>query len=460
MRLTAVLFAVLLPTAVSAQESAPAAEDAAVLRRIYDAALVDSPMYGQLRELVEKHPGRLSGSKNLEGAVLWAKAELEKLGCDRIELQAVQVPHWERGAKESAVVRSASGRTASLAVLALGNSAATPPGGRVAEVVEVKSLDELRQLGRERVAGKIVFFNRPMDRRHISNAPAYVGAVDQRTRGPALASELGAAAALVRSMTFADDDVPHTGNTTFPAGVAPIPAAALGVSSAQTLANLIQTPGATVELKIHARTLADALSHNVIGEIRGAEAPEKVILVGGHLDSWDVAPGAHDDGAGCVQALEVLRVLRAAGHRPRHTIRVVLFTNEENGIRGATEYARVVGEKNEVHLLALESDSGGFAPHGFNLGNAAGDAHLRAERWLPLLKPYGIHFFQAGTGGVDVAPLMRFGYTVAGPTQDAPRYFDYHHTAIDTLDKVQPRELQLGAAAMAALVYLVDRHGP
>lgn len=451
------------PPAAAAQPDAPApgTNDSSVLRRIYDAALTDSPIYGQLRDLTDKYPGRLSGSKNLEGAILWAKAELKKLNCDRIELQPVKVPHWERGAPESAVLRAASGRNLPLAVLALGNSAATPAAGLRAPVVEVKSLTELEQLGRDQVAGKIVFFNRPMNPLHVPTILAYAEGADQRTRGPALASRLGAIGVLVRSLTLAVDDVPHTGNTTFPPEVAPIPAAALGIRSADTLSRFLAgKPGTAVELKVHARTLPDAISHNVIGEIRGSVAPEKIILVAGHLDSWDITPGAHDDGAGCVQSLEVLRLLRAVGYQPRHTLRVVLFTNEENGIRGALEYARVVGENKEEHLLALESDNGGFQPHGFNFGNAAGDAHVRAERWLPLLRPYGIASFRAGTGGLDVAPLLRFGYTVAGLTPDSQRYFDLHHSALDSLDQVNPRELQLGAAAMASLVYLVDRHGP
>ncbi len=452
MRLTTALLAVAL--------AAPAAfaqdDDAAVIRRIYDAALTDSPAFARLRELTERYPGRLSGSKNLDGAVQWAKGELEKLGCDRIELQPVMVPHWERGAPESVAIVGGG----PLAAAALGNSAATPDEGVRAAVIEVRSLAELEQLGRDAVAGKVVFFNRPMDPRHLSPFKAYGEAVDQRSRGPALAARLGAAAALVRSMTHASDDVPHTGNTTFPADVSPIPAAALGILSADTLsAALAVDRDATVSLGIHARTLPDALSHNVIGEIRGAESPEKIILVGGHLDSWDVSPGAHDDGAGCVQSLEILRLLKAAGYKPRHTVRVALFTNEENGLRGAAEYARLVGERKEEHLLALETDSGGFQPRGFNLGNPAGDAHTRAARWLPLLAPYGLNSFQAGTGGADVGPLLRYGYTVAGLTPDSQRYFDLHHTTRDSLDQVNPRELQLGAAAMAALVYLVDKSG-
>ena len=214
-----------------------------------------------------------------------------------------------------------------------------------------------------------------------------------------------------------------------------------------------------MELKIHSQWFADAPSHNVIGELKGSVFPEKIILVGGHLDSWDIAPGAHDDGSGIVESIEVLRLLKAVGYQPRHTLRVVLFTSEENSLNGATEYSSAAKEKKEIHVLALETDNGGFQPRGFNLGNPAGNAHERAARWKPLFEPYGVYNFQKGTGGADVGPLLAHGATVAGLTPDSQRYFDLHHTTRDSIDQVNPRELQLGAAAMASLVYLVDKHG-
>jgi len=440
-----------LAIAVSAQP-APETDDAALLRRIYDAALVDSPAYAQLRELVTRFPGRLAGSASYDAAAEWSRALLAKQGADRTELQPVTVPHWERGPAESVTL---DGRP--LAALALGGSVPTPEGGLTAPVVELHTLDALPTTD---VRGKIVFFNRPMNPATISPGKAYGDAADQRTRGPAEAAKYGAVGVLTRSLTHALDDVPHTGATAYLPDGPRIPAAALSTLAADRLSAALQAdPSARVEMRIHSRWLPDATDHNVIGEIRGSEFPEKIILVGGHLDSWDITPGAHDDGAGCIQSIEVLRLLKAAGYRPRHTIRCVLFANEENGLRGATEYARIVGEKKEGHLLALETDSGGFRPTGFNLGNPAGDAHLRAARWKPLFEPYGIHVFQHGRGGADVAPLLRYGYTVAGLMPDSQRYFDYHHTRIDDIDKVNQRELQLGAAAMAALVYLVDRHG-
>ncbi len=452
MRLTVSFIATLAFAAgLSAQPSAPDA-DAAMLRRIYDAALTDSPAYGHLGELVSKFPGRLSGSKNLEGAVQWAKAVLEKQGVDRLELQPVMVPHWERGPKESVRLGNAD-----LAAFALGGSVPTPAGGLIAPVVELHSLDELKTTD---VKGKIVFFNRPMRPQEVNPGEAYGAAGDQRNRGPAEAAKFGAVGVLTRSLTHALDDVPHTGNTTYLPESPRIPAAALSTLAANRLSAALKgDPKLQVALTINSRWFDDAPSHNVIGELRGSEHPEKIILVGGHLDSWDVTPGAHDDGSGVVQSIEVLRLLQAVGYKPRHTIRCVLFSSEENSLRGALEYARLTGEKHEEHLLALETDNGGFQPHGFQLGNTLGNAHTRAARWLPLFAPYHLTIFESGTGGADVGPLMAKGYTVGEIIPDSQRYFDYHHTTIDTIDKVNPRELQLGAAAMAALVYLFDQHG-
>ena len=426
--------------------------DEKMLRTIYTAALTTSPAYAQLRELTTKFPGRLSGSKNLEGAVLWGEAALKKAGADRTELQPVMVPHWERGAPEIVLLGKSR-----LAAVALGGSVPTPAGGLHAPVVELQSLDQLKTTD---VKGKIVFFNRPMNPVHISTGLAYGEAGDQRNQGPGEAGKHGAVGALVRSLTLALDDVPHTGNTTYQPDVPRIPAAALSTMAADKLSAALKAdPALTVSMEIHSQWFDDAPSHNVIGEIKGSAFPDKIILVGGHLDSWDIAPGAHDDGAGIVESIEVLRLLKAVGYTPRHTLRCVLFTNEENGTRGATAYSTAAQEKKEQHLFALETDNGGFQPRGFNLGNPAGDAHIRAARWRALFEPYGIYNFQNGVGGSDVHPLLAQGATVAGLTPDSQRYFDYHHTATDTIDKVNQRELELGAAAMASLVYLVDQYG-
>ena len=460
-RLAVRIIALAFVTALQAQSPATPDPDATMLRALYTAALTTSPAYEHLRELTTKYPGRLAGSKNLEGAVQWGKATLEQTGVDRVELQPAMVPHWERGAKESVTIVPApslhSVMIEQLSAVALGGSVPTPEDGLTAPVIELHSLAELATAD---VKGKIVFFNRPMNPNNISTGLSYGEAGDQRNKGPGEAAKAGAAGTLVRSLTLAHDDVPHTGATTYLPDVPGIPAAALSVLAAEALSARLQAdPALRVTMEIHSRLLPDAPSFNVLGELRGSEHPEQIILVGGHLDSWDIAPGAHDDGSGIVESIEVLRLLKAVGYVPRHTVRCVLFTNEENGTRGATAYSTAVQEKKEQHLLALETDNGGFQPRGFNLGNPAGDAHTRAARWRALFEPYGIYNFQAGTGGADVSPLLAHGATVAGLTPDSQRYFDYHHTTTDSIDKVNPRELELGAAAMASLVYLVDRHG-
>lgn len=455
MRFAFPVLALSAAVAISASASAgssPAESDAAMLRQIFDAALVDSPAYEQLRVLTERFPGRLSGTPAYDAAAQWSFDLLQELGCDRTELQPVTVPYWERGAPERVLLDDTP-----LAALALGGSVGTPDEGLTAPVVEVHQFEQLDSLD---VRGRIVFFNRPMDPRLISPGAAYGGAVNQRSRGAAEAAKRGAVGVLVRSMTHALDDIPHTGMMTYLPDVEKIPAAAISTLAAERLSAALKSdPDTRVSMTLHCSPQPDRLSANVIGEFRGSEFPEKVILVGGHLDSWDITPGAHDDGTGCIQSIEVLRILQAVGYQPRHTIRVVLYANEENGLRGALEYTRLVAEKKEEHVLALETDSGGFRPVGFNLGNPTGDAHTRAARWKPLFEPYGIFVFQKGTGGADVAPLLRYGYTVAGLMPDSQRYFDYHHTRIDSIDKVNKREFELGAAAMAALVYLVDKHG-
>lgn len=451
----ALFAATLFHPAVAAE--GPSADEQ-MIRALYTAALTTSPAYEQLRELVTRYPGRLSGSKNLEGAVLWGEAVLKATGADRTELQPVMVPHWERGAPESVryFIRQFAG-IVPLKAVALGGSVPTPAGGLTAPVVELQTLDALKTTD---VKGKIVFFNRPMNPVHVVPGRAYGEAGDQRSKGPAEAVKYGAVGVLVRSLTHARDDIPHTGNTSYPPDGPRIPAAALSTVAADNLSAALKLdPALTVEMKIHSRWLEDAPSHNVIGELKGSASPEKVIVIGGHLDSWDIAPGAHDDGTGIVQSVEVLRLLKAVGYQPRHTIRVVLFTNEENGLRGGAAYSTAAKVKNEIHVLAIETDTGGFQPRGFNLGNPAGDAHLKAARWLPFFEPYGIHYFQKGTGGADVGPLLAHGATVAGLQPDSQRYFDIHHTVEDSFDKVNKRELELGAAAMAALVYLVDQHG-
>lgn len=449
------------PAAVTPGAPAAAGAPEVMLQRFFGEALTHGEAYGNLRVLVTQTPGRLSGSANLERAVTWAQKTLTAVGPDRVYLQDVMVPHWERGEPEAVVMVTPGKAAELLSALALGNSVPTPKDGLIADAIEVKSIEELKTLGAAQVSGKIVFFNSPMDPAIFSPSAAYGAARAIRSQGPAAAAAMGAVAALTRSLTQARDNLPHTGATDYTPAGPNIPAAALSALAADKLHAALAS-GVIVRLTMRTspKWLPPALSHNVIGEIKGREFPNQVILVGGHLDSWDVAPGAHDDGAGVVQSIEVLRLFRALGLKPRHTVRCVLFVNEENGLAGALKYAEVAKAGGEKHLLALETDNGGFQPRGFNLGSTQGDLHEQAAaRWGALFAPYGAGKFVKGSGGADVAPLLLQGATVGELIPESQRYFDLHHTTNDTFDKVNDRELHLGAAALASLVWLYDQQG-
>jgi len=454
----AALYLILAAMPLAAQQE----EDAFFIQRLHTLALTEGKAYDWLTHLSERIGGRLAGSPRSEEAIRYTRAELEGLGLDRVWLQPCMVPYWERGAPETALVRQSGRRPErELRALALGNSPATGPQGVEGTVIEVRSLEEVDYRAEE-IAGSIVFFNRPMDPGERHTFHGYGKAVDQRVFGPAKAAQYGALGAIVRSMTTRLDDHPHTGVTLFPETVDPIPALAISTNDAEWLsAELKQGYQREILLKTDCRHHGMVPSHNVIGEIRGSEFPDEIILVGGHLDSWDVGGGAHDDGAGCVQSMEVLHLLLAAGYQPRRTIRCVLFMNEENGLGGGLAYADSARTDGSFHLAAIESDAGGFTPRGFSMeaDPEVFTAYYRAaSRWLPLLEPYGLQL-QTGGSGADIGPLKYQKGLLAGLRPDSQRYFDYHHTAIDRIDAVHPRELALGAAAMASLVYLIDKYG-
>jgi carboxypeptidase Q len=401
---------------------------------------------------------RLSGSAGAQKAVDWSKQLMEKQGFDRVYLQEVMVPHWVRGAKEVAYIQNGKQKI-TVPIAALGGSVATAPKGVEAQVIEVKSFQELRDLGAEKVKGKIVFYNRPMDPTKLNTFEAYAGAVDQRGNGATEAGKLGAVGAIVRSMTTAMDDNPHTGSMRYATGVPLIPTAAISTNGADLLSkSLKENANLTFYFKQNCETLPDAKSYNVVGELRGSEKPDEIIVVGGHLDSWDLAQGAHDDGSGCVQSIDVLRTFKALGIKPKRTIRVVMFMNEENGLRGGVGYADFAKKNNEKHIAAVESDEGGFTPRGFGI---VGTPEQRAKvmPWKPLLAPYGLHDIGAGSGGADIGPLAQLGTVLFGFKPDTQRYFDFHHTGIDRFEGVNKRELELGGASMTALVYLLDQYG-
>ncbi|GAA4007190.1 M28 family peptidase [Hymenobacter fastidiosus] len=443
---------------LTAHAQTTAKTDSVNIRKIYDEALLHGQSYENLRYLTGRIGGRLSGSPQAQLAVDWGKVTMEKLGLDRVYLQEVMVPHWVRGAKEKGEIKPAKGKGISMNICALGGSVGT--GGKLrAGVVEVKTWAELAALPADKVKGKFVFFNRPMNPVHIETGKAYGEAGDQRRNGAVEAARRGAAGALVRSLSLAHDDFPHTGAMRYDEAVTKVPAAALSTNGADELSQLLKAdPGLTFELEMSCETLPEVKSYNVVGEIKGSKYPGEIIAVGGHLDSWDLAQGAHDDGTGCVQSMEVLRLLRATGLKPERTVRAVLFMNEENGVRGGTRYAELARAANEKHLAAMESDGGGFTPRGFNIEAPAATVQ-RIQQWQPLLRPYFSGLFSAGHAGTDIGPLKDQANALIGYDCDSQRYFDIHHTAADTFDKVNRRELELGGASMASLIYLLSKYG-
>ena len=441
--------------------SAQTTKDSLQLRNFYDLSLLDGNSYEWLDELSNDIGARLSGSAGAEKAVQWAKKELESIGLDKVWLQPVMVPKWERGAPEKAHIKGPDG-SIDVPVCALGGSIATTADGITAEVVEVQGIEDLAKFGEAQLKGKIVFYNRPMQADLIQTFSAYGGCVDQRYSGAREAAKYGAVGVIVRSMNLRMDDLPHTGSMSY--GDLPndkrIPAAAISTNGAALLSKLLKKDKNTqFYLKMNCKNYEeDVPSFNVIGEITGSEKPNEFMVVGGHLDSWDLGDGSHDDGAGVVQSMEVLRLMKAANYQPKHSIRVVLFMNEENGLRGGTEYAKVAKQEGEKHVFALESDAGGFTPRGFSFD--ADKANFeQVQSWIPLFEPYLIHFFELGGSGADVGPLKEEGTVLAGLRPDSQRYFDHHHASNDTFDAVNKRELELGAATMTSLVYLFDNHG-
>jgi len=433
------------------------------MRKIYDEALVNGQCYQNLHYLCKNIGGRLSGSANAAKAVAWGKKLMKDYGFDKVFLQEVMVPHWERGAKEQGFIIDGE-KKIPVAICALGMAVATPARGITADVIEVHSLQELATLGEKAIKGKIVFFNRPFDQRYIQTLQAYGTAGDQRRAGPSAAAKYGAVGVIVRSLTEANDDFPHTGSTQYTDDAPKIPAAAISTKAANKLSAMLKmgSPAVKFYFKQNCRQLPDVLSYNVVGEMKGSENPNTYITFGGHLDSWDLAEGAHDDGTGVTQAVEALRILKTLGYRPKNSIRAVFFINEENGDRGGLKYAELAAQNKEVHLAAIESDLGGFTPRGFSFdGLSSVQLKNINHNWKPLFEPYYADRLEAGGSGSDIEPLRKFYANAAliGFMPDPQRYFDVHHTPNDVFENVNKRELELGAAAIASLVYLIDIHG-
>lgn len=430
--------------------------DSAVIRDLSFNILNHGKAYDNLHYLCKKIGHRISGSPQAQQAVEATARMLREAGADTVYLQPVWVPYWVRGQKEQGVIHYGS-QQKQLNVTALGMSVATPTNGLKAPVIEVKNFEELKALGMEKIKGKIVFFNYPMRPELIFGG--YGDAVRYRTNGPVEAAKLGAVGVMIRSVTHALDNHPHTGTTRYDTAVNKIPAMACSTKDAEWLSQLLKKEKqVSLFMKINSKMMPDVLSYNVIGELRGTEKPGEIITVGGHLDSWDIGEGAHDDGTGCVQSIEVIRALKAIGVKPKRTIRAVMFMNEENGLRGGNVYADSAAAKNEHHVFAMESDAGGFGVETIGIsGTAAQEAYLR--QWIPVFKPYGIYDMPGGGGGADIGPLKKFKTVLSGVNPGSQRYFDHHHAPNDVFEAVNRRELELGALAMAGMAYLVSEYG-
>ncbi len=440
--------------------------DSVVIKKISDEIFTSGECYKNLEYLCKKIGPRLTASPGAEKAVQWTNELMKNYGFDKVYLQEVMVPHWERGEKEVGKVISGSSKETAVNIVALGGSIATPKEGMTAEIIEVKDFDELKKLGKEKVQGKIVFYNYPFDVKKIMPFEMYGAAGKYRTTGAIEAARYGAVASITRSMTNYITTVPNTGAMHYNDSITKIPACAISTQDAEWLSDLLKKEGkAKFFFKTNCQTFPDVKSYNVIGEITGTEKPEEIIVVGGHIDSWDLAEGAHDDGTGCMESIEVLRVFKKLGIKPKRTIRAVMFMNEENGLKGGIEYAKQAELKKEKHILAIESDAGGFTPRGFTMtmnDDSLPGGSVKKEKilkWKDYFYPYGAYDFTRKGGGADISPLKKQGVSQMELSPDNQRYFIIHHTARDTFEEVNKRELELSSIVLTMMVYLVSEYG-
>jgi hypothetical protein len=435
-------------------------ETSDVINTFYSDALEKRESYELLRVLSKDIGARPSGSEGAKKAVLWSKKVMEDYGFDTVYLQEVMVPHWERGELEEAYFYNGKNKV-NLSILGAGGTVSTPIEGITAEVVEVASLDEVDELGRENIEGKIVFYNKAFNQRYINVGTSYGETGFQRRTGAVKAAEYGALASVFRSLSSSTyEDFPHTGGMSYKEGLDSIPHGGLGVLSSEKLSQALkEKPKLKLHIKLSGTWYPDALSHNVVGLLRGEKNPEKIITVGGHLDSWDIGEGAHDDGAGCVHSIGALRLFQKQNIKPNNTIRAVMFMNEEFGLRGGLKYAEIAVKENEQHIAAIESDASGYVPRGF--GFSGSDEQLeKMQDWLKYFDKNTISYFSKGGGGADIGPLHRqTGTPMFGLSIDGQKYFEMHHTAKDVFELVHARELELGTASLASLIYLIDKYG-
>jgi hypothetical protein len=428
--------------------------DSIMLRKIFAEAMLHGQSYKNLEHLCKQIGGRLSGSPQAYEAVEYTHMLMKEMGADTAFKQLCLVPHWVRGKKEEGIIYRKGLSPMPVNVCALGGSDATPINGLKAPIIEITRWKQLDSMGKEgKIKGKIVFLNRPMDPTDPSAGSGYGHAVDQRWAGAFRAAKYGALAVLVRSSTHSHDMFPHTGVMHYEDTIQHIPAMSIATMDADIL-HYALSGNYDVEffMEMDCKTLPEELSANVVGEIKGTEFPDEIITVGGHLDSWDLSEGAHDDGTGVMQSIEVLRIIKALGIKPKRTIRAVAFMNEENGGRGGKAYADDAKQSNKKFIAAFESDGGGFTPEGFSID--------KIYSWQELFVPYHItKWNKGGNGGADVSQLKDLNTCLIELDVDGQRYFDYHHTANDKFENVNKRELEMGGAAMAMLVWLISEYG-
>lgn len=432
-----------------------AQNDSLFIRQLYEKALTAGKAHSDLRSLCKDIGARLSGSSQAQMAVEWSEAKMKSYGFDKVYLQEIKVPHWERGTKESAWIKSKSGALKPIKILALGGSIGTN-GILKGELVRFTNLEELKKAKPAAVKGKIVFIDQAMNAAEIRTFRAYGACYPVRGDGAIEAAKLGAIGVVIRSLAIPHDDHPHTGAMHYNDSVEKIPAAAISTNDCEWIAQQAGTLEFIFEMDC--RSYADETSYNVIAELTGTEKPDEIITFGGHLDSWDAGEGAHDDGAGVIHCLEALRLLKVSNYKPRHTLRVVFFMNEENGNKGGLSYASIVKKKGEKQIAALESDSGGFSPKGFSCNGNEEQVKLM-KTFKGLFAPYELFVFDKGYGGVDISPLKDEYENIPlfGFVTDSQRYFDFHHAESDVFEAVNKRELELGCASISAFIYLLDR---
>ncbi|MEY3208426.1 MAG: hypothetical protein RL064_457 [Bacteroidota bacterium] len=449
------LLVLCLPFLVQAQTN----QDSITIKKMADEIMTNGTAYDLLRQLTKNIGGRLAGSPQQQNAAVWGKRNMEAFNADKVYMQPCKTPSWQRGGKDFAAIVGVNGKAqyATLEVLALGNSLSS--NGLVeAEVLAVANFDELEKR-KDEVKGKIVYYNSEFDPTYIQTFKAYGAAGIYRRSGASRAAKYGAVGVMIHSLSTAPDNAPHTGGMKYDSGYAKIPAVALGPNDAKALYALAKKGTVRAQIQTYGFFLPDADENNVVAELKGTEFPDEIITVGGHLDSWDVNEGAHDDGAGIVQTMEILRTMKALNYKPKRTIRFVLFADEENGGRGGAKYAELAKLNKEKHILALESDAGGFTPRSIGITCSA-EQFKTFSNWNALLKPYGTEI-TAGGGGVDIGPLKNVNASIVlvGLVPDSQRYFDLHHAKTDVFENVNKRELLLGAVNMAAFIYLVDQNG-